>query len=95
MKINNIFKIISKIIFWISWLPYVFIILSALYSSFFGVPERGLLYIGQTIYGIDALLQQLFILTFSLTYIQVIPLCFLYQIGYIVYVLNKRRRKNQ
>ena len=79
-------SILSKTIFLLSLLPYVFIILNALHSALFGVDKfYSRIYSGPItiIYGMEAFLQSLFWMTiFFIESIPIIPFCLIYQIIY-------------
>ena len=87
MDKNKIFKVL----FIISFLPYVVLILISIYYSIFGY-NSGLMFSSPIIYGIEAFGQSLFWNSLTLCFIPILPIVLIYQ---IVYVIIKVVKKNK
>lgn len=90
-------KKIFKTILIISLLPYILIMIHALYCSIFGYDVYTWIlptYV-RTIYGMEAFLEILVWDALACTFIPVLPICFIYQVVYIVTKLIKRRLQKQ
>jgi hypothetical protein len=90
---------ILRIVLWLSFTPYIFLIIYSLYHAIFGydvytwiLPQ----YL-RTIYGWDAFLEVFLLMGLSLFVIPIIPICFLYQImyfiGYLIKIIRFKRIK--
>ena len=87
-------KNITKIIFILSFLPYIILILVSLYYAIFGHDVYAFLgvYI-RTDYGVKAFLDTLLWNVLTLCYIPVLPVISVYQILYII--INKLINRNK
>lgn len=86
-------KKLFKLIFIVSFMPYVLLLLYALYKSIVGYDIYTWIlpvYKG-TIYGIEAFMQVLIWNGIALCFIPVLPACFLYQIIYLIIRYVKKR----
>ncbi len=84
MKRKRLLRKILKIIFWLSFMPYLFLIGYSLYFALFGYDSYTWImhqYI-ETLYGWDAF-REVFIWTaFGLCFLPVLPICFFYQVAF-------------
>lgn len=87
---------IYKIIFIISFLPYIVLLLISLYYAIFGYNIYTLIlptYV-KTIYGIEAFVEALFWNSLGLFFIPILPICIIYQLIYfITYIIKKINHK--
>lgn len=85
-------KRIYKILFIVSFLPYIILLAISLYHAIFGYDVYTLIlptYV-KTIYGIEAFVSTLFWNALALCFIPIIPICLLYQIIILVkYIIKK------
>ena len=88
-------KKIFKIIFWLSFLPYIILFLLSTYHAFYGYdvytwikPE----YV-RTIYGIDAFAETLVWNMIKFSVIPILPIVLIFQIIYIVLCLKNKNVK--
>ncbi|NLK23665.1 MAG: hypothetical protein GX309_06715 [Clostridiales bacterium] len=81
-----------KIVFFISFIPYIWILLRALYYSIFGYKKFTwvLSYYVGTDYGIEAFKNSIILDGFALCICGIIPICVIYQIVYIFFIMKKR-----
>lgn len=86
---------VLKIILYISFVPYIALLLMAIYHAIFGydvytwiLPE----YV-RTIYGIEAFLESFIWNFLRLWYIPVLPLCLAYQIIYAISYFSKTKKQ--
>lgn len=93
MKKNKILKVML----YISFLPYITILLISIYHAIWGydvytwiLPE----YV-ETIYGIEAFLETMVLNILRLWYIPVLPICLIFQIICIISYLLKRKKSNK
>lgn len=71
---------IFKFLFIISFLPYLFIIINGIIKAWTGTT-----FIFNTIYGFDAIWLTILFTLYTLTFtVPIIPICFIFQIGYIL-----------
>lgn len=86
-------KKIFKVLFLISFLPYIILILISIYHAILGYDVYTWInhqYI-ETIYGIDALTETLFWNGITFSIIPILPISLIYQIIYVViYFKNKK-----
>ena len=91
-------KKIAKIIFILSFLPYIILILISLYHAVYGYDVYTLIkpqYV-RTIYGIEAFGESLVWNALVLCVIPVLPIVFIYQITYIIInVIIKLLKRNK
>lgn len=89
-------SIFFKVFLYISFIPYIVLLLIAIYHAVFGHDVYTLIlpqYV-KTIYGMEAFCEVLFLNTLILCYYPVLPICFLYQIIYgICCVVRKYFKK--
>lgn len=88
-------KILS-IILWLSFVPYLFLVGYSLYHAIFGYDVYTMIlpqYV-RTIYGWEAFLEVFVWTGLALLFIPVIPICFLYQIIYLIIKLTQIKRMN-
>ena len=81
-----------KVIFIISFIPYFLLIIAGIWCSIMGFTHL----FGAIAYGIEALKDTIVFygIVFSI-FIPIIPVCFLYQIIYVIKkLINKKRRGN-
>lgn len=86
-------KKVVKGLFIISFLPFVFLIIFALYNAIVGYDVYTMIlptYV-KTIYGIEAFKEVLFWYGLSFIIIPVLPVCFIYQVVYSVYLKKKMK----
>lgn len=95
MNNKKVLTKVTKIILFLSFIPFLFLIGYSLYHSIFGYDVYTMIlpqYL-RTIYGMDAF-QEVFLWTaLALCFIPVLPICFLYQIIYLIIHLVKNHRK--
>ena len=91
MKKNNI----TKIIFILSFLPYIILVVISLYHAIFGHDIYAFLggYI-RTDYGVEAFLDTLVWNALGLCFIPVLPIVAIYQIIFIIIKMKNKLRKN-
>ena len=88
---------VLKIIFWLSFAPYLFLIVYSIYHAIFGYDMYTLIfreYI-RTIYGWEAFLNVFVWNAFILCVYPVLPVCLLYQVIYFIVWLIKRILANR
>lgn len=88
---------LKKIILIISFLPYIYILLLSFYHAIFGYDVYTLIlpvYV-KTIYGIEAFREVFIIKLLTLTFIPIIPICFIYQLVYLIIFLFKKYKKQK
>ena len=90
-------KIIAKIILYISFIPYVYILLTSISAFFYGYDTYIWIkptYI-ETLYGIEAFRTVFFwnILVFSV--ILILPICIIYQMIYLIMYIRQKQRNKQ
>ncbi|GAE90177.1 hypothetical protein [Acetivibrio straminisolvens] len=78
-----------------SFLPYAYLLLKALYHTIWGYDVYTWIkpYYVKTVYGLEAFLEVLVWDSIILCIVPVLPLCFLYQLIYLIAYLIKKRRK--
>lgn len=89
----SIKKKLGRIILWLSFIPYLFLIGYSTYHAIFGYDVYTLIlpqYV-RTIYGWDAFLEVFVWTAVVLCFIPVIPICLLYQVIYFIHYLVKRK----
>ncbi len=93
---SNKMKII-RIIFWLSFAPYLFLLCYSFYHAIFGydVYTWFLPQYVRTIYGWDAFLDVFVLNAIRLCLIPVLPTCLLYQVIYLIVCLIKRISANR
>jgi len=94
-KTQIILSLISKIIFALSWIPYIFIIIVSLGSAFDGVVRFPGSPDNPMIYGIEAFSQVFIIMSVIFTVIPINPLCFIYQAVFLVKAWKKKKTKKE
>jgi len=78
----------AKIVLWISLLPYVVLIVMGIWHAFFGFT-----FFSATYYGWEGFINSIFILGWACCVIYpVLPVCLIYQMGYLVYTVIKKRK---
>ncbi len=81
---------VLKIIFIISFIPYIGLLIYGIYSMIFGFT-----FIFSTSYGIEAFLDSIFILGLLLCVYPILPICLIYQIFYLIrHLVKKHNSKN-
>lgn len=83
---------IYKIIFIISFLPYVILLLISLYHAIFGYDLYTMIlptYV-KTLYGMEAFLQTLIWNSIRLCFIPILPICLIYQLIYLITYIFKK-----
>lgn len=81
-------KIILKVLFILTFVPYALLIGASIFSFFFGFNFFG------TYYGFEGFKGAFLIYGFLLCYIGIIPVCAIIQIGVLIYhLVNRARRK--
>jgi len=89
-------KKILRIVLWLSFIPYLFLIVYSLYHAIFGYDVYTMIlpqYV-RTIYGWDAFSEVFVWTALVLCFIPILPICFLYQIIYFIrYLINFIRTK--
>jgi hypothetical protein len=82
---------ILRIVLWLSFTPYIFLVVYSLYHAIFGydVYTWVLSQYLRTVYGWDAFSEVFLWTSLSLCVIPIIPICFLYQIIYFIRYLIK------
>jgi len=86
---------IKKIILFITFLPYIYILLLSTYHAIFGYDVYTLIlptYV-KTIYGIEAFKEVFILNLLGLTFIPIIPICLIYQIVYLIIFIVKKYKK--
>lgn len=79
-------KKLLKIVLWLSFIPYLFLIIYSLYYAIFGYDVYTMIlpqYV-RTTYGWDAFFEVFVWTALILCFIPVLPICFLYQIIYLI-----------
>lgn len=87
-----------KIIFLISFVPYILLLIPACYNAVFGYYDAPLLPGGasQTYYGFEAVKYTIFWYGFIFSIIiPVFPICVVYQIIYLIITINKKIRQHR
>ncbi len=80
-----------RILFWLSFAPYVFLLCYSTYHAIFGYPVYSFImhHYVETIYGWDAFLMVFIWTGIALCFIPVLPICLLYQIIYLfIYIIK-------
>lgn len=89
-------KKILRIVLWLSFVPYLFLIVYSLYHAIFGYDVYTMIlpqYL-RTIYGWDAFWEVFVWTALALCFIPIIPICLLYQIIYFIrYLMSFIRTK--
>ncbi len=89
---------IFKIILIISFVPYIILLLISLYYSIFGYDLYSMIlpkYL-RTLYGMEAFYMVLMWYSIAFSFIPILPLCFLYQIIYLVtYIIKRIKNKTK
>ena len=90
MKINK--EKVLKILFFISFLPFIFLLAKSTYHAIFGYDEFTWVgyYVG-TIYGFEAFLEVFVWTGLALCFIPVLPICFVYQLIYIIRCFARKK----
>jgi len=84
-------KRIFKIMFWISLLPYVILLVMGIWHAFFGFT-----FFSATYTGWEGFVNSVFILGWACCVIYpVLPVCLLYQMIFLIYMIAKRWKKNR
>ena len=93
---SNKMKVI-RIIFWLSFAPYLFLMGYSIYHAIFGYDVYTLIlpqYV-RTIYGWDAFFEVFVWTAIGLCFVPVLPICLLYQFIYFIFYLIKRISGNR
>lgn len=77
---------IAKGIFYLSFIPYILLLLLSIYSAF-----EGFTFLFSTSYGIEAFFETFIFVGAIFCIIPVFPVCICYEIGYGIYQLKKRK----
>ena len=81
-------RIAAKVFLWLSFLPYAFIIIRAVFSAFFGFS-----FFFSTSYGWDAFFSAIFFTGWILVFgFPVLPVCLIYQIIYLSVAITRKVR---
>jgi len=86
---------IKKIILYITFTPYVYILLISIYHAIFGYDVYTLIlptYV-ETIYGLEAFKEVFILNLLGLTFIPIIPICLIYQLVYLIIFIVKKYKK--
>ena len=86
---------LKKIILFITFIPYLYILSLSIYHAIFGYDVYTLIlpvYV-KTIYGIEAFREVFIINLLGLTFIPIIPICLIYQIVYLIIFIVKKYKK--
>lgn len=82
---------VLKIVLWISFLPYVWLLVYGIYSFF-----NGFTFIFSTSYGFTALYESIVIMGIILCMYPVLPICLIYQLFYLIcYFIKKKKLKKE
>lgn len=79
-------KKILRIVLWLSFMPYLFLIVYSIYYALFGYEVYTMIlpqYV-RTVYGWDAFVEVFVWTGLTLCIIPILPICFLYQIIYLI-----------
>ncbi len=96
---KSFFKKTSKILFWLCFLPYAFILVNGIYHAIVGYENRAFVTgdIISTYYGMDAFLESVTVSYLFLLYFGIIPACAVYQVVYFIatlYFNNKNKNRD-
>ena len=86
---------ILKILFIISFIPYILIILYGVHGAIFGEHAICIDTCPPKVYGLDAFMDNIFLGILALTVYGVIPVIVIYEIFYIFYYIYKRRKQKR
>lgn len=89
MKLNKV-KVL-RILFKLSFLPYVLVLLLAIYSSIFGFT-----FIFSTCYGLEAFYNSLVLYgIIGCIYFPIFPIVFIYEIFYLIWIRVRKNNKRE
>lgn len=90
-------RLIFRMIFIATFLPALSLIAISIYYAIFGYDVYTWInhvYV-RTVFGTDAFLETMTWNVLCLLFVPVLPICILYQIGYIIYFIIKKHKKKQ